>query len=85
MVTYSKHMAARKALEILMERGGAMKDRELYEQLRKTFDISYKEFLSLLLFLEINGYITVETISEDARAVNLYYKRLTEALGKNLG
>jgi hypothetical protein len=84
MATYSKHMAARKALEILMERGGAMKDRELYEQLRKTFDISYKEFLSLLLFLEINGYITVETISEDVRAVNLYYRRFAEVMGKNL-
>lgn len=67
-----------------MERGGAMKDRELYEHLRKTFDISYKDFLSLLLYLEINGYVTVETISEDVRAVNLYYKRLSDVLGKNL-
>ncbi|MEM1611720.1 MAG: hypothetical protein QXQ57_08775 [Sulfolobales archaeon] len=84
MGSYSRHMAARRALEILMERGGAMKDRELYEHLRKTFDISYKDFLSLLLYLEINGYVTVETISEDVRAVNLYYKRLADVLGKNL-
>jgi hypothetical protein len=78
MGTYSKALAARNILEILVKRGGAMKDRELYEHLRKTYDISYKEFLSLLLFLEINGYITVETISEDARAVNIYYKKMGE-------
>ncbi|MDT7888891.1 MAG: hypothetical protein RQ885_07945 [Desulfurococcales archaeon] len=78
MGTYSKALAARNILEILVKRGGAMKDRELYEHLRKTYDISYKEFLSLLLFLEINGYITVETISEDARAVNIYYKKMSE-------
>jgi len=76
---YSRHMASRKALEILIERGGAMRDRELYEQLRKFYDMSFKDFLSLLLSLEINGYVIVETISEDIRAVNINYRRIGEA------
>ncbi len=72
---FSRHLAARRALEILVERGGAMKDRELYEQLRKTTDISYREFISLLLYLEINGFVNVESIGDDVRAVNLNYRR----------
>lgn len=75
-MVFSKHLAARRALELLIERGGAMKDRELYEQLKKTYDMSYKEFISLLLYLEINGFVNVESIDEDTRAVNLNYKRI---------
>lgn len=74
-MVFSKHLIARKALELLVERGGAMKDRELFEHLRRTYDISYKEFVSLLLYLEINGFINVESIDEDARAVNINYRR----------
>ncbi len=75
-MVFSKHLAARRAIELLMERGGAMKDRELYEHIRKTYDISFKEFLSLLLYLEINGFVNVESIGDDTRAVNLNYKKM---------
>ncbi|GAY24872.1 hypothetical protein ATG_00750 [Desulfurococcaceae archaeon AG1] len=79
---FSKHLAARRAIELLLERGGAMKDRELYEHLRKSYDMSYKEFISLLLYLEINGFINVESIGEDTKAVNLNYKRVGTGLEK---
>ncbi|HWQ17659.1 MAG TPA: hypothetical protein VNL13_07520 [Sulfolobales archaeon] len=79
---FSKHLAARRAIELLLERGGAMKDRELYEHLRKSYDMSYKEFISLLLYLEINGFINVESIGDDTKAVNLNYKRIGAGLEK---
>ncbi|PWV36512.1 MAG: hypothetical protein DJ555_06910 [Desulfurococcaceae archaeon] len=81
-MVFSKHLAARRAIELLLERGGAMKDRELYEHLRKSYDMSYKEFISLLLYLEINGFINVESIGEDTKAVNLNYKRVGTGLEK---
>jgi hypothetical protein len=81
-LVFSKHLAARRAIELLLERGGAMKDRELYEHLRKSYDMSYKEFISLLLYLEINGFINVESIGEDTKAVNLNYKRVGTGLEK---
>jgi hypothetical protein len=54
-----------------MENNGAAKDREIYEYIRKKFNISYSDFLSLLMALEINGVILVSTISDNLRAVNL--------------
>jgi len=81
-LVFSKHLVARRAIELLLERGGAMKDRELYEHLRKSYDMSYKEFVSLLLYLEINGFVNVESIGEDTKAVNLNYKRVGTGLEK---
>ena len=48
MGVFSKNLVARRAIKILIERGGAIKDRELYEHLRKLYDLSYREFISLL-------------------------------------
>lgn len=78
MAGVSRSIMMRRVVEMLLERGGAMKDKEIYEGLRKLHDISYGEFLRLLMILEINGYVHVETIGEDARAVNLNYRKIEE-------
>lgn len=78
MGLFTKHLVARRAIEILMERGGAIKDRELYEHLRKAYDLSYREFISILMFLEINGYIHVESIGDDLRAININYRAIAQ-------
>jgi|DewCreStandDraft_3_1066083.scaffolds.fasta_scaffold00071_14 hypothetical protein len=78
MGVFSKNLVARRAIEILIERGGAIKDRELYEHLRKLYDLSYREFISLLIFLEINGYIHVESIGDDLRAININYRAIAQ-------
>lgn len=58
-------------LEVVMDNGGTVKDRELYEVLRKKYEISYPDFLRYLMMLEIRGYVTVSSTKEDVRVVSL--------------
>jgi hypothetical protein len=62
-------------LNELEEAGGAMRDKDLFEILRRDIpDLSMKEFNRYLLILEFNGCIDVSTIGENLRAVNLIKK-----------
>lgn len=60
-----------KILEILAENGGIIKDGELFELLRKEYNISLSEFMRYLMVLEIRGYINVSSASENVRIVHL--------------
>ena len=58
-------------LEIVIANGGTVKDRELYEILRKRYEISYPDFLRYIMMLEIRGYVTVSSTKEDVRVISL--------------
>lgn len=58
-------------LEILNENTGIMKDTDLYEALRREFDISYREMMRYLMMLEIRGYIHVSSSRENLRVISL--------------
>ncbi len=58
-------------LRILVLKGGIAKDRDIYEILRKDYDISYTSFLKTLLALELRGLITVRQQKENVRIVEL--------------
>ena len=61
-------------IEILEERGGIIKDKELFELLKEETDISFADFLKALLDLEVRGLIRVQLASEDLRIVELANK-----------
>lgn len=50
-------------LEYLKNKGKAT-DKELYEVLSKEFNISYNQLLSIVMELEIEGFVTV-SVSKD--------------------
>ncbi len=58
-------------LRILVLKGGIAKDKDIYEILRKYYDISYTSFLKRLLALELRGLITVRQQKENVRIVEL--------------
>ncbi len=58
-------------LEALGDGGGTVKDKDLYDVLRKRYEITYSDFLKYLMILEIRGFITVSTAREDVKIVSL--------------
>jgi len=53
-----------------------MKDKDLFEVLKKKYDITYSEFLRYLMILEVRGFITVSMPKEDVRVISLVkYRR----------
>lgn len=58
-------------LKILAMKGGISRDQDIYEALRKEYDISYTRFLKLLLALELHGLIIVRQQREGVRIVEL--------------
>jgi len=58
-------------LEYLERKGGSATDREIYEFIRKSFDVSKNQFQHILMSLEIEGFITVRPLKEDTRIVVL--------------
>jgi len=67
----NKRIVLVRILKVLQERGGILTDRELLEALRREYDISYSEFVSALMKLEVEGYIHVSPQKEDTRVVRL--------------
>ena len=67
----SKRLILVRILRILQERGGLISDRELLELLRREYDVSYTEFVSALMKLEVEGFIHVIPQKEDVRVVKL--------------
>lgn len=62
-------------LDELEESGRAIRDRDLYEIIKREIpDLSFKEFLKYLLILEFNGCINVSLISENLRAIDMVKK-----------
>jgi len=58
-------------LEILAENGGIIKDGELFELLRREYDISISDLMKYLMILEMRGYISVSSASENVRIIHL--------------
>ncbi|RLG77586.1 MAG: hypothetical protein DRO12_01925 [Thermoprotei archaeon] len=67
----SKRLMLVRILRLLQERGGLISDRELLELLRREYDISYTEFISALMKLEVEGFIHVIPQKEDMRVIKL--------------
>ena len=58
-------------LEVLAENSCIMRDVELYNTLRKEFDISYADLLRYLMVLEIRGYIHVSSSRDNVRIIRI--------------
>ena len=58
-------------LNIIRRHGGTVRDEEIYEALKRIFDLSYSEFQRKLMVLEIKGYITVSTRKDGGKIVSL--------------
>jgi hypothetical protein len=52
-----------------------MKDKDLFEVLKKKYDLTYSEFLRYLMVLEVRGFITVSMPKEDVRVISLIRHR----------
>ncbi len=55
-------------LEYIKEKGKAT-SREIYEVIRKAHDISYQQFLSILMQLEIEGFIEIHHVKDNSIVV----------------
>jgi Fe2+ or Zn2+ uptake regulation protein len=68
-------------VEILLKKGGALTDTELYQALRKSYgDLSFRELNKTLMCLEIDGIIHVFILTKNMRRVELRNSRLTSSL-----
>ncbi len=71
IVTRSPANIVLKILEVLAENSGIMKDLDLYQVLRREFDLSYSELLKYLMMLEIRGYVHVSSSRENLHVISL--------------
>ncbi len=68
-------------VEILLEKGGALTDTELYQALRQSYgDLSFRELNKTLMCLEIEGIIHVFRLTKNRRRVELRNSRLMSSL-----
>ena len=68
-------------VEILLKKGGASTDTELYQALRKTYgDLSLRELNKTLMRLEIDGVIHVFRLTKNMRRVELRDSRLMTSI-----
>ncbi|MEM1527150.1 MAG: hypothetical protein QW422_02510 [Sulfolobales archaeon] len=63
-------------LETVARAGGTMAGDALFMELRKASDISFSEFLRLLMVLELRGLIRVTTTTEEKFFVHITEKAL---------
>jgi len=71
MVRGSPSTQAVAILEIAAKLGGVVSGEALYAELRKLSDISFGEFLRLLMVLELRGLVRVTTASESRFFIHL--------------
>ncbi len=71
MVRGSLSTQAAAILEIAAKLGGVVSGEVLYAELRKLGDISFGEFLRLLMMLELRGLVRVTTASESKFFIHL--------------
>ena len=58
-------------MRILMIKKGSLTDRELYEALTSIYDLSYPEFLKILMKMELNGAVKVSTAKDGLLIIEL--------------
>lgn len=62
-------------MDVLKRRAGTIKDKELYEVVKKVVkDLSYKDFNRTLMKLELNGIVSTSTIKKTIKNVVLIEK-----------
>jgi Fe2+ or Zn2+ uptake regulation protein len=67
--------------EILLKKGGALTETELYQALRKSYgDLSFRELNKTLMSLEIEGMIYVFRLTKNIRRVELRNSILMSSL-----
>ncbi len=67
---FNKRKIQFRILEYLRLKGGSTTDRDLYEVLKKEFDISYGQLLNILMSMEIEGFISIRA-SRDVKLIVL--------------
>lgn len=72
---YPLSLIASEILNLLSINGDTMKDKDLFEVLKKKYDITYSEFLRYLMVLEVRGFVTVSMPKEDVRVISLVRHR----------
>ncbi len=72
---YPLSLIASEILNLLSVNGDTMKDKDLFEVLKKKYDITYSEFLRYLMVLEVRGFVTVSMPKEDVRVISLVRHR----------
>ena len=72
---YPLSLIASEILNLLSINGDTMKDKDLFEVLKKKYDLTYSEFLRYLMVLEVRGFITVSMPKEDVRVISLVRHR----------
>ncbi|MCC6022994.1 MAG: hypothetical protein LM560_07820 [Desulfurococcaceae archaeon] len=72
---YPLSLIASEILNLLSVNGDTMKDKDLFEVLKKKYDLTYSEFLRYLMVLEVRGFITVSMPKEDVRVISLVRHR----------
>ncbi len=58
-------------LEVLVASGGTIKDAELFEILRRDYNITFQDLIRYLMILEIRGFISVSASRENVRVVSI--------------
>ncbi|MEM1537207.1 MAG: hypothetical protein QXK12_03720 [Candidatus Nezhaarchaeales archaeon] len=62
-------------IDLIRRRGGTVKDSEVYKMLRTMIsDLTFKEFLSTLMKLELHGVVRVSRIMKDVKSITLITK-----------
>ncbi len=69
-VRFPSNILAR-ILEALAENSCIMRDSELFEIIRREFDLSYSDLIRYLMLLEIRGFIHVSSARENVRIISL--------------
>jgi hypothetical protein len=72
---YPLSLIASEILNLLSVNGDTMKDKDLFEVLKKKYDLTYSEFLRYLMVLEVRGFVTVSMPKEDVRVISLVRHR----------
>jgi hypothetical protein len=72
---YPLSLIASEILNLLSVNGDTMKDKDLFEVLKKKYDLTYSEFLRYLMILEVRGFVTVSMPKEDVRVISLVRHR----------
>jgi len=68
---YSPTGIMARILEILVTSGGTIKDADLFELLRRDYNITFQDFIKFLMVLEIRGFVSVTASRENIRVISV--------------
>ncbi len=68
---YVRRKVELRIIELLRQKGGSATDKEVYESLRREFGLSQQEFHKILMYLELEGFISVRPQYRDSKVISL--------------